>query len=267
MIAIPIQENVETEFVLPIDAAKFRSTNDAWQELMLNEPWSVGNLTTLIELKTFKTKEEWEAFYYQSGEEREILLRKWDAPTQAMLQNESLIRTDRDIIHNLSWNLENLNTQFGRTRESLYHKGELLYNHVRNNGHDLSVEECFQCVRYRVVCETWNKVVERERNTIRTLQSMFPHVVFQEVPGEVYHTYAIDYEAYVDGELRYALQVKPQSYTGNTTYLMNARQANNRKNQLYKLRFGAPVYEIISDDDGNILHTDVLENLKAIPGS
>ncbi|RDV15524.1 hypothetical protein DXT99_08525 [Pontibacter diazotrophicus] len=255
---------METEFVLPIDAAKFRSTSDAWNELMLGEPWSVGHLTTLIELKTFKSKEEWEAFYYQSGEERERLLSRWDAPTQAMLQNELLIRTDKDFVHGLSWNLKNLNTQFGRTRERLYQKGEILYSAVHNNGCGLSVEECFECVRFRVVCETWNRVVERERNTIKTLQAMFPHTVFQEVPGEVYHTYAIDYEAYVDGKLRYALQVKPESYTDNTTYLTNARQANSRKNQLYVARFGAPVYEIISDNEGNILHTDVLKNLEQV---
>ncbi|WP_162051457.1 hypothetical protein [Pontibacter pamirensis] len=255
---------METEFVLPIDAAKFRSTSDAWNELMLGDPWSVGHLTTLIELKTFKLKEDWENFYYQSGEERERLLLRWDAPTQAMLQNESLIRTDRDFVHGLSWNLKNLNTQFGRTRERLYLKGETLYNYVRGKGYGLSVEECFECVRFRVVCETWNRVVERERNTIKKLQAMFPHTVFQEVPGEVYHIYAIDYEAYVDGKLRYALQVKPESYTGNTTYLSNARQANSRKNQLYVARFGAPVYEIISDNEGNILHTDVLKDLEQV---
>lgn len=231
---------------------------------MLHDPWSVGHLATLIELKAFKTKEEWEVFYYQSGEQRESLLLRWDAPTQAMLQNESLIRTDRDFVYGLSWNLKNLNTQFGRTRERLYHKGEILYGHVRDNGYGLSLEECFQCVRFRVICETWNKAVEREKNTIKTLQAMFPHVVFQEVPDEVYHTYAIDFEAYVDGELRYALQVRPESYTDNTTYLTNARQANSRKNQLYKARFGAPVYEIISDYEGNILYPDVLQNLQQV---
>lgn len=255
---------METEFVLPIDAAKFRSTSDAWDESMLGDPWSVGHLTTLIELKTFKAKEEWEDFYYQSGEERERLLSRWDAPTQAMLQNESLVKADPDFIYGLSWNLKNLNTQFGRTRERLYHKGVILFNYVRDNGYGLSVEECFQCVRFRVVCETWNKVVERERNTIKTLQAMFPHVVFKEVPGEVYHTYAIDYEAFVDGELRYALHVKPELYTGTTTYLVNARQANSRKNQLYTARFGIPVYEIISDYEGNILQTDVLKDLQQV---
>ena len=48
------------EFVNTIDLQKFASTNGAWNDLMLNDPWSVGYVTTLIELKQFKTKEEWE---------------------------------------------------------------------------------------------------------------------------------------------------------------------------------------------------------------
>ena len=30
------------EFILPIDRTKFSSTNSAWNDLMLNDPWSVG---------------------------------------------------------------------------------------------------------------------------------------------------------------------------------------------------------------------------------
>ena len=37
------------EFVLKIDENKFRSTNDTWNRLMLNDPWSVGYVSTLIE--------------------------------------------------------------------------------------------------------------------------------------------------------------------------------------------------------------------------
>lgn len=251
----------ETEFTLSLDAAKFRSTNGAWNELMLNDPWSVGYVTTLIELKPFTEKEEWEAFYYRSGEEREVIISRWDEATQAILHDTQLIRKDATYVHGLSWNLKNLNTQFGRTRERLREKGEILYNHVKNNGHELTVEDCVECVRYRVICETWNGVIVRERNTVKTLQALYPQVDFRKVEGVIDHSYAVDYEAYVGGQLRYALQVKPKSYTGNATYLLHARQANSRKNQLYKARFGAPVYDIISDYKGNILNTEVLKNL------
>ena len=61
---------MENVFILPIDAEKFRSTNDMWNKLMLNDPWSVGYVSSLIETKEWQTKEEWENFYYNSGEER-----------------------------------------------------------------------------------------------------------------------------------------------------------------------------------------------------
>ena len=48
------------EFVLSIDKDKFRSTNAKWNELMLNDPWSVGYVSTLIEAANWKCKEEWE---------------------------------------------------------------------------------------------------------------------------------------------------------------------------------------------------------------
>lgn len=53
---------MENVFILPIDAEKFRSTNDMWNKLMLNDPWSVGYVSSLIETKEWQTKEEWENF-------------------------------------------------------------------------------------------------------------------------------------------------------------------------------------------------------------
>ena len=50
------------EFKVGIDADLFRSTNDAWNKLMLNDPWSVGYVTSLIESKQWKSKEEWECW-------------------------------------------------------------------------------------------------------------------------------------------------------------------------------------------------------------
>lgn len=62
------------EFVLSIDKDKFRSTNAKWNELMLNDPWSVGYVSTLIEAADWKSKEEWEETYYASGKVRNALI-------------------------------------------------------------------------------------------------------------------------------------------------------------------------------------------------
>jgi hypothetical protein len=112
-----------------------------------------------------------------------------------------------------------------------------------------------------VIGEAWNNMLVRERNTAKTLQALFPQVEFRKVSGGIEQAYAVDYEAYTNGQLQYALQVKPEVFTGNATYLLNARQTVGRKHQLYQARFGAPVYSIISDYDGNIISTEVLEKL------
>lgn len=249
------------EFILPINPEKFRSTNASWNHLMLNDPWSVGYVTTLIELVSFEKKEDWEAFYYESGKQRENLVSRLPVGEQNTVNDESLIRLNKIAVNELSWDLKNLNTQFGRTREQLYKKGIILYENVKNNGSNLTVEECFECVRFRVICETWNGVIIRERNTIQNLQKLLPGIVFKKVDGVADHTYAVDYELYKNGKLASAIQIKPQSYTRNAPYIEKARNANKHKNQEYFKKFGVRVYDIISDSRGNVLNTEILRNL------
>ncbi len=201
--------------------------------------------------------EEWEAFYYRSGEEREVLISRWDAPTQAFLQDTSLIKKDNAFVQELNWNLKNLNTHFGRTRERLYQKAEILHNYVKDAGNDLSLEDCFEFVRFHVIYKPWNMMVTRKQSTIKTLQAQYPQVDFRKMTSVMGHNYAVDFEAYVDGTLRFALQVKPTCYTGNATYIQNAQQANKHINQLYTARFGVPVYEIVSDEQGEILKSGI----------
>jgi MjaI restriction endonuclease len=249
------------EFTLAIDVNKFRSTNAAWNALMLNDPWSVGYVTTLIELRAFPYKEDWEDFYYDSGEEREIIVTKLDVATQKMVQDESLIRRSKSTVDALKYDLKNLNTQYGRTKERLYKKGEILFNSVKDNGTGITAEECFECVRFRVICETWNGVMVRERNTIETLRRNFPDYEFRKVNGVTDHKYAVDYEIYKNGKITLAIQIKPQSYTRQAPHIEKARQANRLKNQEYYIDFGVRVFDVIADAKGNILNREVLKNL------
>lgn len=132
------------EFVLTIDKDKFRSTNAKWNELMLNDPWSVGYVSTLIEAANWKNKEEWEETYYASGKARNVFIEQ--NATQLGYSKEFF--NDTTIPHNkanyyaLSWDVKNVNTQKGRTKEDLRVKGEILYNAVKNNGYGLTLEEC-----------------------------------------------------------------------------------------------------------------------------
>lgn len=249
------------EFTLPIDINKFRSTNQTWNDLMLNDPWSVGYLTSLIVIEEFATKEDWELFYYASGEKRNHQVQHLNDEQRALVNDEQLVLKNGASIRKLSWDLKNLNFQFGRTEEQLYRKGELLYGVVKNNGYDLTVEDCFQCVRFRVICETWNGVVVREVNTIATLKRLLPQADFRKVEGEFDHKYAVDYEVFKNDHLVYGLQIKPESYTRNAPYINKARFANQQKNQRYRAQFGVPVYDIIAGSRGNILNQEILKNL------
>ena len=249
------------EFVLPIEAAKFRSTNATWNNLMLNDPWSVGYVTTLIELVPFAKKEDWEQYYFESGQQREGLILNLEKQTQDIIQNEQLVRTHKQYVDSLPFVLKNLNTQYGRTQDRLYRKGEILFNSVKENGYGLSIDECFQCVKFRVIGETWNGVIVRERNTIVTLQQQFPNYEFIKVSGETDHKFAVDYEVYKNGVLASAIQIKPQSYTWNAPYIIKAKAANRQKNLSYFAAFKVNVFDVISDSRGNIKNPEILRNL------
>jgi len=219
------------EYILTIDAEKFRSTNAPWNNLMLNDPWSVGYVTTLIELVPFEKKEDWENFYYESGQKRELEIAKLSPDLQNTVNDESLIRVNRSAVNQLSWDLKNLNTQYGRTKERLQKKGLILFNEVKNNGLNLTLEDCIECVRFRVICETWNGVIVRERNTVQNLLNQFPNTEFRKVSGEMDHTFAVDYELYKNGVLTSAIQIKPTNAPWNAPYIQKARNANKHKNQ------------------------------------
>lgn len=249
------------EFILPINAEKFRSTNQAWNDLRLNDPWSVGYVTILIVVEEFATKESWESFYYKSGEERNKELDGKGEDIKTLINDEQLVRINGTKVKSLSWDLKNLNFQYGRTKDQLYKKGQLLLDEVKNNGLGLTFEECFQCVRFRVICETWNGVILREANTISTLKSLLPNAEFKKVDGEFDHEYAVDYEVFKDGRLTYGLQIKPESYTRNAPYINKARFANQQKNTLYTSIYGVPVFDIIAGSNGYIVNKEIIKNL------
>ncbi len=244
------------EFVLNIDPSKFRSTNGPWNELMLNDPWSVGYVTTIIEYKTFIRKEEWEELYYKTGSYRDQLISENHIFYSSILNNESMVRIDKNKVFRLPYNVKQVNYAHGRTRNQLYNKAEILYAHMKDIGANITVEECFECVRFRIICETWNGVILRERNTVKTLEYLYPHLQFKKVSGETDHKYAIDVEVYDKGVLKIGLQIKPKSYLSDASYISKAKHANTRKNRAFYDAFGVNIINVISQANGEILNFD-----------
>lgn len=252
------------EFTLQIDEAKFRRTNGPWNDLYLNDPWSVGYVSTLIETRTFLNKEEWEQFYYDSGVERQLKVQSLPIQVQGLLNDHTLKRTNPQQIDRLDWYTKNLNFQFGRTKHDFLTKGEILYDHFKQTGIDITLEECVECVRYRTICETWNGIILRERNTIKQLSEIFPTLEFVKTTGEFDHRYAVDYEIKSNNQLICGIQIKPKTYTFNTSYILKARNANARKNQEYFNTFQRQVFDIISKTSGEIENIDVIDKIKSV---
>lgn len=254
------------EFVLSIDKDKFRSTNAKWNELMLNDPWSVGYVSTLIEAANWKTKEEWEETYYASGKVRNDMINKMSSSLGYSKEffNDTTVPHDKSKYYGLSWDVKNINTQKGRTKEDLKEKGKILYDAVKDNGYDLTLDECIECVRFRVICETWNGIILRENNTIETLQRQFPELRFEKADGEMDHSYAVDFQVFFkeSNKLICAIQIKPKSYLGNVPYIRKARTANANKYAAYKKKYGTDVVTVISTNKGEIINTDVINKIR-----
>lgn len=208
-----------------------------------------------FEAQQWTSKEEWEQYYYEPGEHRKQLAGEHCKE----IENFQLARTNKNAIYSLPWNLKNLNFQYGRTKDELMRRAEVLFSFMQRQGSPITLEQCYECVRYRTICETWNGVIIRENNTIKVLQSMFPNTVsFKKTDGEIDHQYAVDYEVYLNGILKFGIQIKPKSYFGKAPYLEKARYANEQKFAAYHERYGVPIYIVISKTNGEVQNSEIL---------
>lgn len=252
------------EFINILDEQKFRSTNALWNDLRLNDPWSIGYVSTLIESQNFSKKEEWEAFYYSSGSERKSKLKSYPENIVNILNDSLLKYRDETKVDSLSWNLKNINFQHGRTKDEIKEKGKILLEELekRGNKYGFSLSECVECVRFRTICETWNGIIIREHNTIEKLKRFIPDIELRKVSGEIDHKYAVDYEIFKDNVAICGIQIKPLSYRGDSPFLRKAKQANKRKGDQYKLDYGRDVLYIFSKTNGEIMNIDIIQQIK-----
>lgn len=249
------------EFVNSLNTNIFESTNTLWNNLMLNDPWSVGYVTTLIEMERFKRKEDWEAYYYNSGVQRNKKVISLSTELQTKLNDEQLVHNNKVEIFKMNWNLRNLNYNYGRTQNQLARKGEILFQHASTRGIKITEQECIEAVRFRTICQTWNGIKIREKNTIKVLQRKFPLVDFISTTGDFDYSFGVDYELKIADKLICGIQIKPKSYMGNAPYLKKAHFANERKNLTYKNQFGKPVFNILSKLNGEVINIEVLKNI------
>ena len=226
------------EFVRKLDYRKMESTNDMWNRLCLNSKWSVGCVSELIQAKSWSSKEEWEAFYYKSGEERNKLL----GANAAILNNFRMSYAQHNSQPD---SLKEINYYHGRTKEDLMEKAKVLYDAVKYNGYNLTLEDCYECVRFRTICQTWNGIVVAEAKCIDILSKLYPTLEFAKAQGDVDYEYEVDYEVKKDGKVILGMQIKPHSYLWNSPYLVSARRINQLKYAAYKKATGADVQVVV----------------------
>lgn len=252
-------ETKEDVFKNDLNYKKFQYTNKIWNDIKMNSPWSIGNVSYLITSHNFRNKEEWKEFYFKSGQDR---LNEMNKITQNNKSKLNLIEMEKD----LPYAVKNLNFKFGRTRDELIHKGHLLYEAVLKDGNKqgLSIQECIYSVMFRTIGETWNGIIQRELNTMQVLSEKLnnENITIKKVDGDFDAKYAVDFELYLEGVLVCGIQVKPPSYlSGTTPEIVEIKTVNEEKNKLYTDKYGAKVHYVYSKINGTIENISVIEDI------
>lgn len=182
------------------------------------------------------------------------------------LNSPKVIGMVSDLINQRSFSKkedwENYYYEYGRSKEYLRKVAKKLYENLPDNL-DLSLDDCFNCVWYRIIGETWNGIIFREKNTVNQLSKIYNNIFkFKKTNDRLDNNYAVDYEVYYNNELICGLQIKPTSYNeSNANYIMQAKKTNLEKNLKYIEIYNVPVITITSDIYGNITSNDTIQEL------
>ena len=223
-------------------------------------------MTTIIENCPCISKQEWVDYYYDTGIQRHEAIAKLDKHTADKLQNRLLKETDPESYQYMKYELKSLNYNHGRRKEDLHYKSEVLHHHAKKQIANLSIEDAIAAVQHRVIGETWNGIIIREKNTVAAIQKLFPSIRLHKTTGTEDHKFAVDYGVCLNDNLICGIQIKPKSYTYNTPYILKAKAANAMKNQLYSDTYGVPVIDVISDYHGKILNGNCLVQIRELCG-
>lgn len=109
---------------------------------------------------------------------------------------------------------------------------------------NLSEDICFDYVKFRVLGQTWNGMLN-EINLIEELKQEFPNIDFKKADYDLDENYFTDWEAYSNDTLFLGLQIKPITYKYmNTPYQNQAKLNHERQRTNYKEKFKVPHFLI-----------------------
>ena len=203
---------------------KFRSTNKMWNDLGLNQKKNIGAVIFLAKQSKAKTFEEWERYYFESGEKRNELLSK----------------------SHTEYELKKINNEHGRTKEDLLEIAKEFQKHI-----DLPLETVYNYVYIRVIDETWIGH-SRELKAMRTITIECEKfgLTVSDVDYYMDMTYAIDFEVKRNNNPILAIQLKSVKYRDSTLVAVDEiKTINKEKNAAYTSRYGADVLYLYTDYD------------------
>ncbi len=245
------------EYISPISSKELSRTNKNWNKYQLNTPWSVGMVSSLIKRKPFESSSEWKAYYLSNGDLRSKGLKKMSSIDRYIL---NYVRQDTaHTYYGHSQRYKHLQHQYGRSRSIIAHRAYILN---RSMNHRYGMTLAYDIVLFRIVGETWNGIILRERRTIERLEERFKDIQIRHCPAEDDYQYAIDYKIYREDIELCAIQIKPLSYASDKPYIQKAHRANLKKNSLYTEQTNIPVYTILSDIKGHLKEDKGLFELK-----
>jgi len=234
-----------------VDPSLLQKSNEIWNLLALNAPWSVGLTSYLIRQSHFLDFQAWKRFYFSSGDQRLQLMADLMPDIQRVLREASPTYA-RLVLGDLS-DYEFLTHRYGRSSAEFDHKAEILsQGYFAHTGEDLLVKEARELIEYRVLGETWNGIYIRETLAIARLKTDFPQVSFKPINAQLDYLYGVDYLISKNEQLIAGLQIKPLSYGSQKPYVQKAKAANKAKNEKFTGVYERPVFTILCSQQGEI---------------
>lgn len=217
------------------ETREFKQSNSLWNKLKLNNKRSIGCLMYLIKKSKAKTLEEWSEYYFKTG-----LIRK-------KLTKEYLLKEE----------FNKINAEYGRTIDDL-----MLIAKEFKKYFNQPLNIIFNYVYIRVIDETWIGY-SRELSAFNEIKSILKEgYSVKDVDYEKDIAYAVDFEIFKNDELIIGIQLKSTKYKeANNGILIQTKNMNHRKNDLYKESYNIDVLYLYIDSNNKIENLDDLIKL------
>lgn len=227
-------------------------TNAVWNACQVNLPWSVGYTSHLIDTKEFVCLDAWVTYYFDSGDRRDLLIDDLhDKQSRLMLLSITIPLRCSPTTARLGEDLQRLNLEYGRSWEAMEHRAYYFQKALQAQQIHFPLRVCYKIALQRVLIDTWNGKA-REVNTIAIIRAMYPELNWMSSGAWEDFNYGIDYQMSKEGRLLGAIQIKPLSYRGASSYILKAQKANKKKFDQYTMDLGVPVFVVRSNQEGVI---------------